>query len=192
MLGVAGAPCATFCGRRPHIPLRPPAPPSKTMSMMTDAKEDAPPAADVAEAGDGDQPGGQAAVEGAAAAATDADAAAADAAAAESAVAEDAEMNEAEASAGEEGEGEEEEDVEGDDADDSGDDEVGDSDDEEDGDDDEESKRSKSDADGDATAKKRKEIDFELPSAPTKVKKARTAYFMFADEKRPEIAEAVS
>ena len=79
-------------------------------------------------------------------------------------------------------------------ADDSGDDEVGDSDDddEEDGDDDEESKRSKSDADGDATAKKRKEIDFELPSAPTKVKKARTAYFMFADEKRPEIVEAVS
>ena len=184
MLGVAGAPLRDFCGRRSASYFY------SSSKSMTDAKVDAPPATAVAEAGDGDQPEGQAKVEGAAA--VDADAAAADATADESAVAEDAEMNDAEASAGEEGEGEEEEDVEGDDADDSGDDEVGDSDDEEDGDDDEEAKRSKSDADGDATAKKRKEIDFELPSAPTKVKKARTAYFMFADEKRPEIAEAVS
>lgn len=39
---------------------------------------------------------------------------------------------------------------------------------------------------------KRKDVEFELPSVPTKVKKARTAYFMFADDKRPEVVLAVS
>mmetsp|Transcript_15990 Transcript_15990/g.32159 ORF Transcript_15990/g.32159 Transcript_15990/m.32159 type:complete len:379 (-) Transcript_15990:120-1256(-) len=37
---------------------------------------------------------------------------------------------------------------------------------------------------------KRKDFEFELPSVPTKVKKARTAYFMFADEKRPGVVSA--
>jgi len=39
---------------------------------------------------------------------------------------------------------------------------------------------------------KRKDFEFELPSVPIKVKKARTAYFMFADEKRPGVVSAVS
>jgi len=37
---------------------------------------------------------------------------------------------------------------------------------------------------------KRKDFEFELPSVPIKVKKARTAYFMFADEKRPGVVSA--
>ena len=43
-----------------------------------------------------------------------------------------------------------------------------------------------------AMGEKRKDIEFELPAVPTKAKKARTAYFLFADEKRPEVVLAVS
>lgn len=153
---------------------------------MTD-KEEAPPAADAdiaAEAGDGDHPSAEVESEGAAAAGA-ADTAAA--AAPDGSEGEDAEMNDVDDGSEGDEEGEEaDDDVEDEKVDDS------DGDGDQDGDDDEGAK-SKPDVDADSPVKKRKkEIDFELPSVPTKVKKARTAYFMFADEKRAEIVEAVS
>ena len=155
----------------------------RPQETMTD-KEEAPPAADAAvaaEAGDGDHPSAEVESEGAAAAAADTAAAAAS----DGNAGEDAEMNDVDDGS----EGDEEGEEANDDAEDGkADDSDGDGD--QDGDDDEEAK-SKPDVDADSPAKKRK-IDFELPSVPTKVKKARTAYFMFADEKRADIVEAVS
>ena len=153
---------------------------------MTD-KEEAPPAADAdvaAEAADGDHPSAEVESEGAAAAAADTAAAAAS----DGNAGEDAEMNDVDDGSEGDEEGEEGEEANDDVEDGKADDSDGDGD--QDGDDDEEAK-SKPDVDADSPAKKRK-IDFELPSVPTKVKRARTAYFMFADEKRADIVEAVS